>query len=27
MSGASAGSESLVVAPLRDGGAWRVWVR
>ena len=27
VSGASAGSESLVVAPLRDGGAWRVWVR
>jgi len=25
--GASAGSENLVVAPLRDGGAWRVWVR
>jgi len=27
VSGSSAGSESLVVAPLRDGGAWRVWVR
>jgi hypothetical protein len=25
--GASAGSEGLVVAPLRDDGAWRVWVR
>jgi hypothetical protein len=25
--GASAGSESLIVAPLLDGGAWRVWVR
>jgi hypothetical protein len=25
--GASAGSESLIVAPLRDGGSWRVWVR
>ena len=27
VSGASAGSESLIVAPLRDGGSWRVWVR
>jgi hypothetical protein len=27
VSGASAGSESLVAAPLRDGGTWRVWVR